>query len=588
MVGPQPYKSTITMVFAVWAFALWSNPSSVEAELPPQLRATEAHSRLGMVSTGSPEATAAAVGVLENGGNAVDAAVAAALALGVADSDASGIGGATYMVIRFANGRAVAIDGTPKAPGRFDLRSLQAAAEAGRTTGHEMTAVPTTLAVLDLALRKYGSIDFAEALQPAIEIADRGYSLSENQIIWTNRYYEDLVGTSNYLRYLVMADGHTVGEPGDRICNPELAQTLRTIAAQGVSAFYRGAVADLIEADMIDNGGNLRKSDLARLRVSEHAPVRTTYRGVEVLSVPSPGGGDTLIHALNILETFPSEFLSEDTLERHHVFIETARIAIADRAGSGAGMVANGFLGSNFPSKRYAYGRAQMITPGTALADSTFVGPIDPDCLPTGESTTHVSVIDARGNAVSMTQTLSEGFGAKIATPGLGFPYNNFLEAFRVEKPHCPGFLRPYAPCGNDMAPTILVDERGRVMALGTPGSNRIASILAGVISNIVDRGMNLREAIEAPRVIWGGGLEINIELEVAPPMVETYVDAFNAMSYEHPVEPVFFPADPNDLSNSGAVNTVLYDPTAGDFVGVADPRRGGLAGGPRVVAGRK
>jgi len=560
-------------------------PPSVHAELPEQLQAAEAHSRLGMVATGSPEATEAAVRVLERSGNAIDAAVTASLALGVADSDASGLGGATYMIIHLANGRTVTIDGTAPTPGQFDLAALRAAAEAGTTTGHQMAAVPTTLAVLDLALRKYGTISMAEAIQPAIDLAEHGYSLSEIQIMWADWYYDDLLAASDYFRFLVMDDGKTIGSKGDRFCNYDLARTLRRIANEGVSSFYRGTIADQIEADMVSNGGNLRKGDLARLRVTEHHPVSTTYRGVEVLTVPSPGGGDALVESLNILETFPSDFLAEDSLDRHHATIEAARIARADRANTGAGMLPTGMPGASVGSKRHAHARAQMIVPGEALPKTAIAGAVDPDCLPAGESTTQVSIIDKDGNVVSLTQTLGRSFGGKVATPGLGFPYNNFLEGYRVDKPRCPGFLRPFAPCANDMAPSILVFRDGSIIALGTPGSNRIPSILSAVISNLIDRGMSLRESVEAPRVLWGGETSGNIEAEIAGAVTDTHMDALNSMDYELPLLRIHFPADPAYLADFGGVNAALYNPTEGTYTGVTDGRRGGLPKGPRVVA---
>jgi len=559
--------------------------SPAHAELPEQLRTTEAHSRVGMVATGSPEATEAAVRVLENGGNAVDAAVTASLALGVADSDASGLGGSTYMLIRFANGHAVAIDGTSLAPENFDLEGLKKTVRAGKTSGYEFTAVPTTLAVLDLALRKYGTISMPEALEPAIDLAEHGYGLSEIQITWTKWYLEDILVAPTYSRFLILADGETIGSPGDRSCNHDLARTLRRIARDGVSSFYRGTIADRIESDMIANGGNLRKSDLARLRVTEHQPVRTTYRGVEVLSIPAPGGGDALVESLNILENFPSDFLAQDSIDRHQAMIEAVRIARADRASTGAGMLPTGMPGAMVVSKRHAYDRAQMITPGRAIPRAEISGPVDPDCLPAGESTTQVSIIDTDGNVVSLTQTLGRSFGGKVATPGLGFFYNNFLEAFRVDKPQCPGFLRPLTPCANDMAPSILVHDDMTIIALGSPSSNRIPSILSGVISNLVDRGMGLQDSIEAPRVLWGGETSGNIEAEIAGAVTATDVDALDSMGYDLPLLRIHFPADPAYLADFGGVNAALYNPTEGSYTGVVDPRRGGLAKGPRVLA---
>ncbi len=204
---------------------------------------------------------------------------------------------------------------------------------------------------------------------------------------------------------------------------------------------------------------------------------------------------------------------------------------------------------------------SRMIVPGAALPKTAISGPVDPDCLPVGESTTQVSIIDAAGNIVSLTQTLGQSFGAKVATPGLGFIYNNLLASFRFDKPHCPSFLRPRGPCPNDMAPTIVVEDGGRLMALGTPGSNRIPSILAGVISNVVDRGMGLGAAIEAPRILWGGSDFIRIEMEIAGPLTDALVDAFDAMGYEFPVDAVHLPAQQSEIVDFGGVNAAIFDP---------------------------
>jgi len=545
------------------------------------LSAAEARSDFGMVATGSPEATEAAVAILERGGNAIDASVAAALVLGVADSDASGIGGATYMVIQPAGRPAVVIDGTSLTPVQVDIARLREIKENGQTYGYEMVAVPTTLAVLDLALKRYGTISIADAVRPAIEVAENGYRLSPIQITWTEKYYDQIRAASIYTPHLIMEDGRTIGEPGDLHCQPELANTLKRIAVDGVDSFYHGSIADEIEADMIANGGFLRKADLVMLRIRERPPVRTSYRDVEILTVPAPGGGETLIEVLNIMETFPPEFLAEDSLERHHVLVESFRIGNADSGG----LVASPTQGlSQIMSKSHARDRARMIISGKVINRREITGPTDPDCLPKGESTTQVSVIDQYGNAVSLTQTLSRSFGAKVSTPGLGFMYNSFLETFNVEKPHCAGFLRPRSPCINDMAPTIVLHEGHPVAVLGTPGSNRIPGIIAAVISNIVDRRMTLRDAVTAPRIVWGGHSRLRITVEMTGGFASDDMDAFLEMGFKE-VERVEFPPKPIDLTRLGGVNAVAYDPSVGVYAGVADPRRGGLAMGPRSVS---
>ncbi len=573
---------SIGSTLLMWSIALSAAVSSAGDDLPPQLRAPITESDLGIVSTGNPEATRAAVDVLERGGNAIDAAVAASLVLSVADSDASGIGGATYMLIKPAGRPAVVIDGTSITPAQVDVDRLRAVKLTGRNFGHEMVSVPSTLAVLDLALRRHGTIGMAEALQPAIAVAETGYALSPIQITWTRDYYDNILKASVYAPYLVMEDGHTIGEPGDRHCQPNLAKTLRRIAAEGVDSFYRGTIADEIEADMIANGGFLRKADLVMFKVRERPPVSTTYRGVEVLTVPSPGGGETLIEVLNILEAFPSDFIAGDSLERHHTLVEAFRIAIADRGGSANPML-GGSSGSRIMSKSHARTRAAMIVPGRVLKRSEISGPVDLDCFPKGESTTQVSVIDQWGNIVSLIQTLSRSFGAKVVTPNLGFFYNSFLESFSVEKPQCGGQLLPRSPCISDMAPTIVLRDDQPIAVLGTPGSNRIPGIIATVISNIVDRGMTLRDAVTAPRIVWGGYTRMRVSVEMAPPFTAANMDALLDMGY-HEIERFDFPAQPIQLTRPGGVNAVAFDPATGVYSGIADPRRGGLAMGPRVV----
>jgi len=578
--------SSLRLIFVASA-ACAVGPLSADAachddQLPPELCATEARSDYGMVATGSPEATKAAVEILEMGGNAIDAAVAAALTLGVADSDASGIGGMTYMVIHLADGRTLAVNGTSHAPMTIDIEKFREFKESGRTYGYETVAVPTTLAALEYARARYGSMDMAALLQPAIEVAEQGYELSKIQIIWTRKYRENIMAASAYMSFLAMEDGQTIGDSGDRHCQPDLANTLRRIAAEGVQSFYRGSIADEIEADMIRGGGFLRKSDLVMVRIREVQPLHTTYRGFDVLAFPPPGGGAGVVAALNILETYPSDFLAEDSSERHHVLIEAFRIAAADARDSSD---RRRNFGTDPLSKGHARDHAALIVPGEVIPEELLATSIDPECVPDGESTTQVSIADSLGNVVSLTQTLSRSFGAKIATPGLGFPYNSFLESFNADKPQCPGYLQPNRPCTTDMAPTIVL-KNGRLFAtLGSPGSNRIPAVIAAVISNMVDRGMDVRDAVTAPRVLWGGVSRKRVYLELVEPISEADAEAVEQMGYENMTILQYPPPGDDTMAKFGGVNAVAYDPRTGIFTGVGDPRRYGSAMGPRVIA---
>jgi len=352
---------SITLIFSTAGIGAADAPSP-DTVLPPGLRATAAHPDLGMVATGSPEATEAAVAVLERGGNAIDAAVTAALVLSVADPDASGIGGTTYMVIKPAGRPAVVIHGTSLTPARVDIARLCEVKQSGRTFGYEMVAVPTTLAVLELALQRYGSITLTEAVQPAFEVAENSYRLSPIQITWTEYYYDNIIAESDYARFLVMKDGHTVGKPGDIHCQSELANTPNRIAAEGVTAFYRDSIADEIEADMQVNGGYLRKIDLARYRVREARTLRSRYRNTDILEFPPWGGGGELLKTLNILETFPSTLIAGHSVERLRVMIEANRLAQTDQSEASVG----GYTPFASPNLDAAHARQRtaLITPG--------------------------------------------------------------------------------------------------------------------------------------------------------------------------------------------------------------------------------
>ncbi len=554
-----------------------------EYALPAELTPSVARSDFGMVATGSPEATRAAVEILERGGNAIDASVAAALMLTVSDPSASGLGGMTYMVIHLATGRTFAIDGSPPTPRAVEPGRLQELKDAGKLLGHELVAVPTTLAVLESARSRYGTMSLSALLEPAIETAENGYELSPMQIISTNKYFKRIVA-SDSVRPIAMQDGATTGRPGDLICRPILARVLRQIAREGTASFYRGSIADVIEADMIENGGFLRKSDLAMLRVREVRTLLTTYRGTEVHTFPPPGGGATLIEILNILGNFPSELMAENSVARHHVATEAYRIADSDRFLGSTSSPGSPFAPPLRLSPEHARLRAQQIVPDRAIPVADLQGPLNPECGPSGDSTTQVSVADQWGNVVSLTQTIGRSYGAEVATPSLDFPYNSLLENFNFDKPQCPGYLQPLIPCPNDMAPTLVFAKDGTlVAALGSPGSNRIPSMIVGVISNLVDRGMALDQAIEAPRALFGGIPKASPMFEIEAPITEEMVDSLESMGLEN-VERYYYPPEHRRIVVYGGVNAIGWDARTGTFIGVGDSRRYGSALGPRVV----
>ena len=555
-----------------------------EVALPIEPRTTHARSDFGIVATGSPEATDAAVEILESGGNAIDAAVAASLTLGVSDPDASGLGGMTLMVIHLATGQSLVIDGTSPTPVEVNPRRLRELKEAGMLVGHGLVAVPTTLAVLDRARARYGTMDMATLVAPAIEVAESGYRLNPVQIVWSDYYREELLASIS-LRGIAFKDGNGAGQPGELVCRSDLARTLRRIERDGVEVFYRGSIADEIETDMIRNGGFLRKADLARYRVRVVPPLHTTYRGTDVFTVPPPAGGTAVIEGLNILETFPRDYFAGDTVAQYHALIETFRIALADRGlAAGFGNRKNKNL-ARVLSKAHARNRARLIVPGKVIADSDLYGSANHVCAPVGDSTTQVSVADRWGNVVSLTQTLGRSWGSKVATSGLGFPYNSLLESFNFDKPQCPGYLQPLIPCPTDTAPTIVLAEGGSLLAsLGTPGSDLIPSIIVNVISNLVDHRMGLVEAVSAPRILFGGVKALAPYIEITTPITDSDLNVLEDMGHI-PIERLRYPQLTACAVYFGGVNAVGWDTQEMTFVGVGDGRRWGSAQGARVVA---
>lgn len=552
--------------------------------IPPELDSIDARSDFGMVAAGSKEGAQAGIEVLERGGNAIDAAIATTLAQSVADVDALGLGGMTYMVIHLADGYTTAIDGSSLAPQHFDREQLQKLKKSEYTKGHKLVATPTTLATLELARNRYGTMSMAELVQPAIELAETGFRLSALQIIWTNKYLSDIL-SSRYLSHMVLEDGLRVGSQGTVYCRPDFAATLRRIADEGVGSFYRGSIAAEIDADMVANGGFLRRSDLARVRINEREPVRTTYRGLEVYSFPSPGGGPILIEILDMLDPFPSAFIAGNSIERHHVLTEAFRLAPAVAAATSRRTSHSGWGADSPQGSAGARWRPPEIKPGQMIPESEISQNQNPECsVSTPESTTQISVIDRWGNVVSTTSTLGRSFGATVATPGLGFPYNSFLEYFNYDKAQCPGYLRPLAPCPSGMAPTIVLENKLLKIALGAPGSNRIPSMLANVIINMADRSMSLHDAVEAPRVLWGGEDVDLLHLEMVDPFNEEIYEGLRQIGFGD-IFRLDLPDDTGRVVIFGGVNAVGWDPALSTFTGAGDRRRTGFAGGPRVIA---
>lgn len=545
------------------------------------LYAPEVRSDFGMVSTGSIEASRAGAVILEQGGNAVDAAVAAAFALGVSDSGGSGLGGMTYILISLADGRSTAIDGSVKVPFAASAARLLEIREADEYFGYSAIAVPTSLAALSRALESYGTMDLATVLQPAIELAGSGYGATSNSIAWATGYLDEILA-SRYLRFAVLPDGSNLATPNQVMCRPDLKTTLERIASDGADVFYRGELARTMTSDIAANGGFVGPADLATARTLEIPPLRGSYRGAEVLSFPTPGAGAEVVMALNILATFPSSFLSEISAEQLQVLAEAYRIAQTDANSLAFDPLRSARYGAEYLSVDHARQRAALITPGRAMSQDSLQGVKGHSVL--GEHTTHVSVADRHGNLVSLTQTLCRQYGSKVATPGLGFPYNSCLEFLDFENPGSPMFMRPQMTFPTGMAPTILRADDWRLV-LGSAGSDRIAPSITDVIVNFADRRMSLRDAVVEPRVLWNSTHDPErVCLEIADPITPKDADRLRSFGFDSMYSLRYPPNKRSETAFFGGVNAVSYDAGTGVFSGVGDPRRDGFAVGPRVA----
>jgi gamma-glutamyltranspeptidase/glutathione hydrolase len=526
------------------------------------------------VAAGTSYATDVGVRVLEDGGNAVDAAVAAAFALAVADPADSGLGGISLALIRLADGRAVAIDGASTTPAAFDLDHMMMLEEERRSySAIESTAVPTSLPVLADMARRYGTRPLGELIQPAIDIAESGYVQSFFQIttIWRNIRG---IREDDYLAGMVLRNGTDLPKESDRFYRRDLAKTLRLIRDRGPQEFSVGTVAAAYEADVARRGGWVTRQDLSMVRAREQIPDTTEYRGYQIVAFPSPGSGASVVEAMNLLETLPTELLREHSVDRMQMVTDVFRIVLADQQSMIPDPnVHQALRDRTFATEEFTRDRSERLELGEALTTDN-APQVAGRCRPQPDDdgqTTQISVIDRWGNAVSMTSSLGNFYGAQKAVPGYGIIHNNLLSG------SCP--QGPRWAFVSDMAPTIVVKDGKPFLVLGSAGSARISTVIAFVISNMIDRGMSLAEAIEAPRTLWRGTTSSGAMIEILPPITMADVEALMERGHEEP-RLITFPTKLNYLVTAGAVNAAHLDPETGIMTSVGDPRRNGRAMG--------
>ena len=545
-------------------------------------------SPLGMVVTSAPEATWAGVRMLEAGGNAVDAAVAAAFALTAADPGGSGLGGQTWLVLRLASGEERAILCPAPVPARIDRRRLRAAREGADLWGPMAAAVPTTVATLAHTLRAYGTKPFAEVLAPAIEAAEAGYRTQTFEHPYLGDYRRRLFDSDVLYPVYLTGPVDDSGIPGPAplgtcVRLPNLARTLARLAERGPEDFYRGEIAATLEREVLAAGGFLARSDLARVpgRVLDLAPVRGSYRGLTALSVPAPGGGGVLVMALQVLDALGAERLAEAGLSRGQAIVEAVRIARAETAAHrGQPEVPDGPLRSEWLSPAWAERQAQRIRADRALPSSE-LGDERPFAAGI-RGTTHVSVADAHGNVVSLTQTLGRYYGAAWAAPSLGFLLNAFLEPLVSDDPASAEYLTVGGAAQMPVSPLLLLRDGRPVLAAGAPGSSRIPSILLSLVAAFADGGDAFATAYSRPRMIWEDDLVgPRVMLELVPPVAERDVTTLEAMGYP---KVWVLRAPSRDSGVFGGIYSVTRDEARGVWTGIVDGRRAGVAAAPARV----
>jgi gamma-glutamyltranspeptidase/glutathione hydrolase len=457
-----------------------------------------------MIASNSQLASDAGLEILKRGGNAVDAAVAVGFALDVANPEAGNIGGGGFMLIHLADGRTAAIDYREMAPAAstHDMY-LDAAGNptTASTEGYLASGVPGSVAGMADALAKYGKLSLAEVMAPAIRLAEQGFVV--DSALWRS-LRDDSAKLAHYATPSPFFIGGAFVTPGTRLVQPDLARTLHRIADNGPREFYTGETADLLVAEMKRGGGIITKEDLANYRLVWRTPLEMTYRGYTVLGMPPvSSGGTTSFEILNELETFDALPAFGSTAYTH-LAAEAMRRAFVDRNAKLCDPAFCPVPVEELTSK--SYGRKLASTIDRARASVTPRAPVTPGST----HTTHYSVVDGAGNAVSTTTTLNLGFGSGVWVRGAGFFLNDEMDDFAAApgKPNAFGLVQgeqnavqPGKRPLSSMSPTIVLDSARRVLlVVGAAGGPTIISGVTEVLLNIIDHRMSLADAMRAPR----------------------------------------------------------------------------------------
>lgn len=531
----------------------------------------------GMISSGKYEASKIGQQIIEEGGNAVDAAVAVGFALSLVEPNATGIGGGGFMTIHTADtGENLFINFREKAPASatpdmwqtvtqiVDEEEKESVIGNQKILGGKSVGVPGFVAGLLYALDEYGTMSREEVLAPVIELAEKGITVTTMLAQDMSGEYDNLMKYSESGEiFLKEVDGIKYPyEVGEIFKNPDFAKTLQIIADKGEAGFYEGEVAQTIVDTVNKYGGVFTMEDMANYEVEVMEPVHTTYRGYDIYSSPSPSSGGTIVaQILNIVENFDLGSMSQDSPERLHIFADAFSMAYADRGEYMGDVKFVDVPVSGLLNKEYAKKLSEKIQTDAAITEPE---PDDP-WVYEHEDTTHYSVADKDGNIVSMTSTVNYYFGSKVGVPGFGFVMNNEMDDFVTGHDHPNSIAGGKTPLSS-MSPTIILKDGQPVGALGSPGGTTIISTVAQVISNVIDHGMGMQEAVDAPRIKGFSNGKVTYENRFPEETINKMTEIGHEMEASDEWDRSF-----------GSVNAVLYREN-GSLEGAGDPRRDGKA----------
>jgi gamma-glutamyltranspeptidase / glutathione hydrolase len=554
------------------------------------------HAPHGIVVSVHELASRAGVEIMQAGGNAVDAAVATGFALAVVHPQAGNLGGGGFMLIRLADGKLAFLDYREKAPAAATadmyLDAHGQVIKDASVVGYKAIAVPGSVAGMVYAEKKYGKLNLAQVIAPAIKLARDGFPLAfEDAADFHDRHFAEFPDSNR----IFQRDAHPY-QPGETFRQPELAQTLERIA-KNPDDFYHGTMARELAAFVQKGGGLLTADDLAHYEVKEREPVHGTYRGYEIVSAPPPSsGGIALLEILNILEGYDLAKAGNRSAQAIHLTVEAFRRAFFDRAELLGDPDFSKIPVAQLIDKKYGAAWRESIDPAHATPSKDLQRPaifsqldqyaaLHPAAgeVREPEHTTHYSVVDAEGNAVAVTTTLNDNFGSRVTAEGLGFLLNDEMDDF-TSKPGAPNLygliqgpanaIAPDKRPLSAMTPTIVLKNDKLFLVLGSPGGARIITTVANILMGVTDYGMNIQEAVNAPRFHhqWEPDV-LRVEQWFSPDTVNLLREMGHKVEFGVSVAGIWEP-----YWSDG--ECIAVDQTNGERLGASDQRNNGKAVG--------